>query len=244
MNRSRNFVAIGLAILLSACAYQNGNLSSAGAPAQSLLAAPMTKQSQAALTPDVALQRLKDGNGRFISGNMVTRDLRNQVAVTGKDQAPYATVLSCIDSRAAPELVFDQGIGDVFAPRVAGNFVNDDILGSMEFGAKVVGSKLIVVLGHTSCGAIKGACDNVQLGNITSLVNKLQGAVAAVPSNGTDRTSKNSEFVEKVAHANVKLTVDEIRARSQILREMERKGEIKIVGAMLDVSSGKVMFME
>lgn len=244
MNRIWNLSAIAFAALLGACAHQHGTMSSSVTPAQAALAAPMTKDSQKSITPDLALQRLKDGNDRFTSGNMVKRDLRNQVAVTGKGQAPYATVLSCIDSRAAPELVFDQGIGDVFAPRIAGNFVNEEILGSMEFAAKVVGSRLIVVLGHSKCGAIMGACDNVQLGNVTSLVTKLQGAVAAVPNDGKDRSSKNSEFVEKVAHSNVKLTVEEIKARSDILREMASKGEIKIVGAMLDVTTGKVTFME
>jgi len=233
--------ALALAFTLAACAHHDPATHSA---ATSPLAAPMTQATQAAMTPDLALQRLKDGNERFVSGKGIARNFPAQVAVTGKGQFPYATVLSCIDSRAAPELVFDQGIGDIFSPRVAGNFVNDDILGSMEFGSKVVGSRLIVVLGHSSCGAIKGACDNVQLGYVSALVKELQPAVNAVPVDGSERSSKNSAFVAKVAHANVEITVKEILARSEILRDMAAKGQIRVVGAMLDVSTGKVTFME
>jgi carbonic anhydrase len=232
---------LAFTLTLAACAHYDPSARSA---ATSQLAAPMTQASQAAITPDLALQRLKDGNERFVSGDSIERNLPDQVAATGTGQFPYATVLSCIDSRAAPELVFDQGIGDIFSPRVAGNFINDDILGSMEFASKVAGSRLIVVLGHTSCGAIIGACDNVQLGYVSALVETLQPAVMAVPDDGSERTSKNAAFVDKVAHANVEITVKDIVDRSEILRDMAAKGQIKVVGAMLDVETGKVTFLE
>ena len=241
MSMKYRLFTLALAYTLTACAHYDTPTHSA---ATSPLAAPMTQASQAAITPDLALQRLKDGNERFVSGNSLVRNLPDQVAATSAGQFPYATVLSCIDSRAAPELVFDQGIGDIFSPRVAGNFLNDDILGSIELGSKVVGSRLIVVLGHTSCGAIKGACDNVQLGYISALVKMLQPAVSAVPDDGGKRTSKNAAFVEQVAHANVEITVKEILGRSEILRDMAAKGQIKVVGAMLDVETGKVTFVE
>jgi carbonic anhydrase len=200
----------------------------------------MTKELQAAMAPDAAVQALKDGNARFKSGNMVKRDLAKQVKATGYGQYPFASVVSCIDSRAAPELVFDQGIGDVFSARIAGNFVNEDILGSLEFASKVAGSKLIVVLGHTSCGAIKGACDDAKLGNLTAMLSRLKPAVQSIPDTGGDRTSKNAAFVEKVAEVNVQQTIANIRTKSAVLREMEDKGQIKIVGAMLNVKTGAV----
>ena len=170
---------------------------------------------------------------------MIKRDLMKQVKATGYAQYPLATVLSCIDSRAGPEIVFDQGIGDVFGARVAGNFVNEDILGSLEFSTRAACSKVVVVLGHTSCGAIKGACDDVVLGNLTGMLAKIKPAVADVSMSG-DRTSKNDAFVQMVAEANVKRTVNDIRAKSPVLKAMEDAGEIKIVGAMLDVKTGVV----
>lgn len=234
-------IALAIALSSAACAqHETPQRSAANSP----LAVPMTQATQAAMTPDSALQRLKDGNARFVAGNGVLRDLPAQVAATGKGQFPYATVLSCIDSRAAPELVFDQGIGDIFGARVAGNVVNDDIIGSLEFGSMVAGSRLIVVLGHSSCGAIKGACDNVQLGYIRSLVEQLQPAIRSVVDIGGERSSKNAVFVDKVAHANVRMVVRDIMARSEILRDMAAKGEIRILGAMLDVETGIVTFMD
>lgn len=241
MPKKYRIFSIALALTVAACAHYDPSMHSA---ATSQIAAPMTQASQAAITPDIALQRLREGNERFVSGNSIARNLPSQVAATGKGQFPYATVLSCIDSRAAPELVFDQGIGDIFSPRVAGNFLNDDILGSMEFGSKVAGSRLIVVLGHTSCGAIKGACDNVQLGHVSELVKALQPAVDAVPDDGGERSSNNVDFVEEVAQANVEITVKEILDRSDILRDMAANGQIRVVGAMLDVNTGKVTFTE
>ena len=199
----------------------------------------MDKSAQSATTADAALAALKAGNARFVSGNMIRRDLMKQVKATGYGQYPIASIVSCIDSRAGPEIVFDQGIGDVFSARVAGNFVNEDILGSLEFGSKAAGSKLIVVLGHTSCGAIKGACDDVVLGNLTGMLAKIKPAVSSVSSTG-DRSSKNDAFVQMVAEANVKRTVNDIFVRSPVLKAMADKGEIKIVGAMLDVKTGVV----
>ena len=225
-------LALLLATLLVGCA---------AAPPAGDASAVMTRESQARLTPDAALERLKQGNLRFTSGRMAQRDLRGQVKATGSGQYPVASVVSCIDSRAGPELVFDQGIGDVFGVRVAGNFVNEDMLGSLEFASNVAGARLIVVLGHTSCGAIKGACDNVALGNLTGLLAKIRPAVQSVAYSG-DRSSKNTEFVELVAQANVRRTVQDILGRSPVLREMVDRGELRIVGAMLDVSTGAVTF--
>jgi len=203
----------------------------------------MTKERQATINAETALAMLKQGNERFVAGEMTQRDLREQVKATGEAQYPYASVLSCIDSRSGPELVFDQGIGDIFAPRVAGNVVNEDILGSLEYASRVAGSRLVVVLGHTSCGAIKGACDNVKLGNLTPLLGRLREVVDRVEHVG-DRTSANHEFVDMVAEANVRDVVADIRSRSQVLADMEKKGEIKIVGAMLNVATGRVTFLE
>jgi carbonic anhydrase len=200
-----------------------------------------SKECQSTVTPQQVLERFKDGNERFASGHGTQRNYAQQVRDTAKGQYPLGSVVSCIDSRAPAEIVLDQGIGDIFNARVAGNIVNEDILGSLEFASKLAGAKLIVVMGHTSCGAVKGACDNVQLGNLTGLLARIQPAVAALPiTPGQDRSSKNTEFVEQVADANVRQNVQLIRERSPILREMEQKGEIKIVGAMYDVASGRV----
>lgn len=200
--------------------------------------AVMTREAQSAMTPAQALERLKEGHARFLAGRSQDRDYLAQVKATGVGQFPFASVLSCIDSRTSPEILFDQGLGDIFAPRIAGNFVDEEILGSLEFTAKLAGSKLIVVVGHTECGAIKGACDGAQLGNLTSTLAQLRPAVEAVTSIEGERSSKNPAFVEAVTHENVDLTVQEIRDKSPILREMEQKGEIDIVGAVYDVRTG------
>lgn len=204
-----------------------------------------TKESQAALNADKALHLLKEGNARFVQKNMTDRNLLQQVEQTASGQYPFATVLSCIDSRVPAEMVFDQGIGDIFSARVAGNIVNEDLLGSMEFACKLAGTKVIVVLGHTACGAVKGACDNAKLGNLTLLLSRIQAAVEAVsePSDAAERTSGNLEFVNAVAAKNVALTIDNIRQRSTVLNEMESLGEIKIVGAMYDIANGKVSWL-
>lgn len=204
-----------------------------------------TKETQAIMTPDTSLQVLKDGNERFMNNTQITRDLLDQVSDTSTGQYPYATILSCIDSRVSSELIFDQGIGDIFSVRIAGNFVNEDILGSMEFACKLAGTKLVVVLGHTACGAVKGACDHARLGNLTALINKIEPAVEAVtePADESLRNSKNIEFVNNVAVKNVEMTIENIRTQSPVLAEQERNGEIKIVGGMYDINTGKVTFL-
>ncbi len=201
-----------------------------------------TKETQDALSPDAAIALLKEGNQRFVSKTMTERDLIKQVEQTATGQYPFATILSCIDSRVSAELVFDQGVGDIFSVRVAGNIVNEDLLGSMEFACKLAGTKVIVVLGHTACGAVKGACDDAKMGNLTLLLSRIRAAVDAVPepTEPENRTSKNSVFVNAVAEKNVAITIENIRQRSTVLREMEEFGEIKIVGAMYDISDGNV----
>ncbi|HQW44869.1 MAG: carbonic anhydrase [Chitinophagaceae bacterium] len=203
-----------------------------------------SKETQASLTPRMALEILQEGNGRFIKNLKAQRDLLAQVNDTREGQWPFATILSCIDSRTSTELIFDQGLGDVFSIRIAGNIVNTDILGSMEFACKVAGSKLIVVLGHTKCGAVKGACDHVEMGNLTELLSKLQPAVYSESETTAidKRNSKNAKFVENVASLNVKRGVKNIIERSFILEEMLDKGEIGIVGAMYNIDTGKVEF--
>lgn len=205
-----------------------------------------TRETQATMTPHKALQYLKEGNQRFQGNLKANRNLLEQVNDTSEGQFPFATILSCIDSRVSAELVFDQGLGDIFSIRIAGNFVNEDILGSMEFACKLAGTKLIVVLGHTSCGAIKGACDHARLGNLTALINKIEPAVEAIkePSDENLRNSKNLEFVDKVAEKNVQLTIANIRKQSPVLTELEDKGEIQVVGAMYNVSNGEVVFYD
>lgn len=200
-----------------------------------------TKETQTHLTPAVALEILQEGNKRFVNNLKANRDLLKQVNETSDGQFPFATILSCIDSRTSAELVFDQGLGDIFSIRIAGNCVNEDILGSMEFACKVAGSKLIVVLGHTRCGAIKGACDDVRMGNLTTLLNKLRPAVDDTRTSG-ERNSLNSAFVEDVALRNVHLMLEQIPQRSPILKELLENGAIDIVGGMYDVSTGKVEF--
>lgn len=202
-----------------------------------------TKETQAQLTPTRAKEILVEGNKRFVNNLKANRNLLQQVNETSTGQFPFAIILSCIDSRTSAELIFDQGLGDIFSARIAGNIVNEDILGSMEFACKVAGSKLIVVLGHTNCGAIKGACDHVELGNLTGLVKKITPSVDAVDYKG-DRSSKNSEFVDKVAETNVHHMIDEIQEKSGILSDMIRNGEIDIVGGMYDVETGVVNFYE
>lgn len=205
-----------------------------------LLSSTQTAESQAAISPADAIQMLKDGNGRFLEGAALERSYQDQIAATAAGQYPYAVVLGCIDSRVPVETVFDQGIGDIFTPRVAGNIVNEDLLGSMEFACKLAGSKAILVLGHTACGAVKGAIGKARLGNLTALVTKIEPVVDQVAEN---MDSEDAGFVDAVAVANVHATIDAIRAQSEVLAEMESNGEIAIVGAMYDVASGKVSFL-
>ena len=203
-----------------------------------------TKETQAAMTPELSLQALKDGNQRFINATQVVRDLNAQVDATSNGQYPFATVLHCIDSRVSAEHVFDQGIGDLFSIRIAGNFVNEDILGSMEFACKLAGTKVLVVLGHTACGAVKGACDHARMGNLTALINKIEPAVDAVelPENESMRNSSNIDFVNSVASKNVEMTLNDIRNKSEILKEMEVNGDLIIIGGIYNIANGRVTF--
>ncbi len=204
----------------------------------------VTREIQEATTPAMALDILKKGNERFVNNLKANRDLLEQAGETAEGQHPIAVILSCIDSRASAELIFDKGLGDVFSIRIAGNVLNEDVLGSMEFGCKVAGSKLIVVLGHTKCGAVKGACDHVEMGHLTSLLTKIQPAVYDEKTETDDRSASNADFVEKVSVINVKRTVQGIMERSPILKEMIESGEVGIVGGMHDIATGKVAFFE
>ena len=208
------------------------------------VAAVQTKESQTAMTPTQALAELKAGNARFVAGKPLHRDFPAQVTATAGGQYPFAVVLSCLDSRQPIEIVLDQGVGDIFSARVAGNILDDDILGSMEFACKVSGAKLIAVIGHSNCGAIKGAIDDVELGNLMGLLTKIKPAIKSVPADGQPRTTKNYAFVDAVSAANVKLVEQQIRDHSPILREMLDKNEIALVGGMYDLKTGQVQFYE
>jgi len=203
-----------------------------------------TKSTQADMSPAEALQMLHDGNQRFVDEEMLERDLIDQVEATATGQYPFGVVLGCIDSRVPPEIVFDQGIGDIFAPRVAGNFVNADILGSMEFATAVAGSKVVVVLGHTSCGAVKGTTDQVELGNLTHTLSNIAPAMYSVEGFEGERNSKNAEFVQAVAEANVHHTVQNILDRSPVMKDLVDQGKLLVVGAMHDVETGEVTWYE
>ena len=205
-----------------------------------------TKNTRDTLTPEAALKALKDGNRRFATHSVQTKNWNEQAAAVSEGKHPIATILHCIDSRVAAELLFDQGIGDIFSIRIAGNFINEDILGSMEFACKLAGTPLLVVLGHTDCLAVKGACDHIRMGKISGLIEKIEPAVVAVvePTDKSERTSKNQEFVNEVSRKNVHMTLENIRSQSSILKEMEEKGEIVIVGAMYDVVTREVIFFE
>lgn len=204
----------------------------------------LTKEIQDSITPKMALEILKEGNKRFVNNLKANRNLLQQANETSEGQHPFAIILSCIDSRTSAELIFDQGLGDVFSVRIAGNIINEDILGSMEFATKLAGSKIIVVLGHTKCGAVKGACDHAEMGNLTALLSKIQPAVYDEKTETENRNSSNANFVEKVAIINVKRTVQAIFERSPILKEMIEKGEIGIIGGTHDISTGEVTFFE
>ena len=204
----------------------------------------LTKEMQAAITPSMALDLLKKGNERFVNNLKINRNLLQQANETSDGQHPFAVILSCIDSRTSAELIFDQGLGDVFSIRIAGNILNEDILGSMEFGCKVAGAKIIVILGHTKCGAVRGACDHVEMGNLTALLSKIQPAVHDEKTVTENRNSGNNVFVEKVAIINVKRTVHAIMERSPILKEMIENGDIGIVGGTHDITTGEVNFYD
>lgn len=203
-----------------------------------------TKDSQTALSAQDAVTILKEGNERFVTGAALQRNLKAQIGDTATGQYPFAAVVSCIDSRIPTEIIFDQGVGDIFNARVAGNFVNQDILGSLEFACKLAGSKLIVIMGHTSCGAVKGACDHAELGNLTAMLENINPALDKVETAAdADRSSKNLEFVNKVAIENVHLNIARLKAESPVLNDMITQGEIEVVGAMYDVNDGSVSFL-
>lgn len=204
----------------------------------------LTKEVQEALSPAQGIQLLMDGNLRFVNNLKFNRNLLQQVNETSDGQHPFAVILSCIDSRTSAELIFDQGLGDIFSIRIAGNILNEDILGSMEFSCKVAGAKVIAVLGHTKCGAVKGACNGVKLGNLTVLLDKLAPAIDQETSVSENRNASNTDFVDKVATINVHLTIEQILAKSPIIKEMMDNGEIDIIGGMYDVETGTVEFMK
>lgn len=210
---------------------------------QGLVEEVLTKEEQASLTPDRVIALLTEGNDRFVSGEMTLRNHNEQIRRAAAGQYPKAVVLSCLDSRIPVEDVFDRGIGDLFVARVAGNTINVDILGSMEFACKVAGAKLVVVMGHELCGAVMGAIDGVQMGHITALLGKIRPATLRTDGFVGDRTSANTDYVRWVAEQNVRLGVERVRAESAILAEMEQAGEIKIVGAMYAMETGKVEFV-
>lgn len=238
-----SLLAIIILSALSACEEKKlSTISYAAQPEiKGVVSEVLSEEEQAALTPDMVISALKKGNRNFVEGDLTARDHSMQVRKSTLNQFPKAIVLSCVDSRVPVEDVFDRGIGDLFIARVAGNFVNEDILGSMEFACKVSGSKLIVVMGHEHCGAVKAAIDEVKLGNITSMLRKIRPAVELVQYDG-ERNSKNQEFVHMVSEKNVINTMAQIRLNSPILKEMEDNGEIKIVGALYDMDHGRVTF--
>lgn len=203
-----------------------------------------TKDTQSTMTPDRALHHLREGNERFRNNLQTNRDLLQQVNQTREGQWPFATVLSCIDSRTSAELVFDQGFGDIFSIRIAGNVINEDVLGCMEFATKLAGSKLIVVLGHSSCGAIKGACDHVQLGNLSTLLNRIQPSIYYERQTQEDRTSKNPEFVERVAAIQVRRSVEAVIERSVVVRELVESSAVGLIGGMYSLETGAVSFLD
>lgn len=204
----------------------------------------ITKEMQDQLTPEKSLNLLREGNQRFVNNQRKDRNLLEQVKETSNGQYPFACILSCIDSRTSSELIFDQGIGDIFNCRIAGNVLNEDILGSMEFACKVAGSKVIVVLGHSKCGAIKGACDGVKMGNLSTLLEKVTPAIEAEVSTKENRNASNPEFVEHVAELNVQHVLKQIPEQSPVLAELIKNGDIALVGGMYDVSTGRVEFYE
>lgn len=205
-----------------------------------------TSETQATITPGKALEFLREGNARFVNNLRINRNLLQQANETRDGQWPFATIVSCIDSRTSAELIFDQGLGDIFSVRIAGNVINTDIVGSLEFACQIAGSRLVVILGHTSCGAIKGACDHVELGNLTELLSKVQPAV--YEENQTrdpaQRNSKNATFVENVADLNVRRSVRTVLTRSYILEQLILEGRVGIIGGKHDLSSGTVAFFD
>jgi carbonic anhydrase len=202
-----------------------------------------TKEFRESITPELALTLLKEGNDRFVKNLKANRDLLQQVNATAEGQLPFAAVLSCMDSRTSPELIFDQGLGDIFSIRVAGNILNNDILGSMEYATKVVGTKLILVLGHTRCGAVTGACNGVEMGHLTGLLEKIKPAIGREEEIKENRTGNNDAFLKKVTELNVVLTIEQIRTQSKIIKELEREWKVMLAGGIYEIETGRVIFM-
>jgi carbonic anhydrase len=232
------------AIVVTSLVALAGAVSAASDVATPRVERVLTQEEQAKLTPSAVLELLKAGNQRFVAGTLTSRDHSELVRDAANGQFPKAMILSCVDSRIPVEDVFDRGIGDVFVARVAGNFENTDILGSMEFACKVSGAKLVLVLGHERCGAVMAAIDGAELGNITPMLENIKPAVEALASYPGVKTSKNPEFVHAVAEKNVQLTIADIRKRSPVLAEMEIAGDLKIVGALYDMKTGEIDFLD
>ena len=232
--------AFGVALAACSSTHLDGPATAATTPA----AAVLDRSAQAGMTPNDVLKALAEGNERFVKGELTPRDYLGQVGATAKGQYPMATILSCLDSRVPPEIIFDRGIGDLFVGRVAGNFENPDMLGSFEFATKLAGSKLIVVLGHTHCGAVKGACDGAELGNLTQTLANIQPAIDASQDVAGEKNSKNAAYVDAVSHMNVRQTVRDILARSEVLRDLVDAGELRVVGAMHDIETGRVSWLD
>jgi carbonic anhydrase len=248
-NQFKSLVMLFATLLLIACngetkTEKSSSLSALKEAVKPVVSHVMTKEEQTRLTPDAILKEFIEGNKRFQSGTTTVRDHSKQARKSAPGQFPKAVVLSCVDSRVPVEDVFDQGLGDIFVGRVAGNFVNEDLLGSMEFACKVSGAKLILVMGHQHCGAIKGAIDDVKLGNITAMLSKIKPAVAMSQDFNGEKTSKNDKFVKHVSENNVLYAMDQIRKKSPILKEMEDKGEIKIVGVFYNLTDGTLEFLK
>ena len=250
MNVYKNIAAAGILVFLLSCQHptdqqksSSGDTNTGAGSRSPLRENVMTAEEQRALTPDQVILDLKEGNRRFVNNDLTRRDHSAMVRNAAKGQYPVAVILSCLDSRVPVEDIFDKGIGDIFVARVAGNFVNEDILGSMEFGCKVSGAKLILVVGHENCGAIKAAIDNVKMGNITAMLTKIKPAVERSRDFKGDQSSKNDAFVDEVCRNNVLNTIEAIKSGSPILKEMAEKGEIKIVGAVYSLKTGAVTFL-
>lgn len=238
MRLKKKILVLAVAAVLMGCGKSNTEISS------ETIKNVTTQEEQQSATPSEVLSDLTEGNERFISGNMINYDYKNQVELSQGSQYPKSVILSCLDSRVPVEAIFDLGIGDAFVARVAGNIANEDILGSMEFATEVSGAKLVAVIGHTSCGAIKGADAEVELGNLTNLLEKIQPAVENIRDKGDLHDHSHDEVIDKIATENVVLTMENIRSDSSVIRELEEQGKIKIVGGMYDVSTGKVQWLD
>lgn len=239
-----NLIAMSTLLFFTIACTGSQNESSATNESTELVSEVMTKEKQDALTPQAVLEDFKEGNERYMNNNLTPWNYVEQAEKTASGQYPEAVVLSCLDSRVPVEHIFDKGIGDIFVGRVAGNFVNVDMLGSLEFATQVAGSKLVVIMGHESCGAVKSAIDDVQLGNITAMLEKIKPAVEMTNNYDGEQTTQNSEYVTRVVENNVRYTIQEIREKSQLIRQLEEEGDILIVGAFYDLDTGKVTFLD